>query len=488
MHIDRPELSDPAETDVLLRKLSNAESLLAEAQAGSQMSSLRSGPGGDAAGAELIEDVTGRRYLIIPIDEAPEPAVEAGCRQPGDTDRLRQLILSLQRDRQQVELERDALANEVGQTFEELYCLGRMATDLSGCDVLTDPGTLAERFLLSLCELTGAETITLVPPSSDSTPAGPSLIRAGRPTMAAEEILRIIRQRESSGSAEPFVFNRGSRLQWSAVQTTARNLIVLPLLHQQTRYGWLVAVNRLQPQAHPGAPVVDVSETEFGTREVGLLQTAATMLAGHARNVELFRAEESLRVSVIETIIEALDARDPYTCGHSRRVARYGVAIAEDLGLSPEQRERLYVTGLLHDVGKIGVPDAVLCKPGRLTDEEFDAIKKHPEIGHAILLPLRSLSYVLPGVLHHHERMDGKGYPHGLSGERIPLEARILAVADSFDAMTSSRSYRSAMPLERARGILQECAGTQWDAELIRIFLDNPASTEDRQADTPSPG
>ena len=140
--------------------------------------------------------------------------------------------------------------------------------------------------------------------------------------------------------------------------------------------------------------------------------------------------------------------------------------------VTPEALRELHLTGVLHDIGNIGVSDIVLNKPGRLTDEEFDQIKQHPTIEYQILKPVESLSYVLNGVLHHHENVDGTGYPHGLAGEDIPLDARILAVADAFDAMTSDRPYLAGLPVEKAQSILKEGSGTQWDAEIIQAFFD----------------
>src|SRR5690606_20290161 len=134
---------------------------------------------------------------------------------------------------------------------------------------------------------------------------------------------------------------------------------------------------------------------------------------------------------------------------HSERVAYMATRLGEAIGLDAETAQRLHIAGLVHDVGKIGVPEAVLCKPGRLTDEEFKLIKLHPEIGHRILRDIPQLADVLPGVLSHHERWDGKGYPHGLAGEEIPMFGRLIAIADSFDAMSSTRTYRSAMPREK---------------------------------------
>ena len=195
------------------------------------------------------------------------------------------------------------------------------------------------------------------------------------------------------------------------------------------------------------------------------------MIATHAHNAELFREKEQLLVGVIRALINAIDAKDAYTCGHSDRVALIAKRLAQGLQLDAIRCERLYMAGLLHDIGKIGVPDEVLLKPGKLTDEEFALIKRHPTIGHSIMKHVPQLQYVLPGVLHHHESLNGRGYPFGLKGDEIPLEARILAVADSYDAMTSSRPYRDAMPLEKAAKILREGAGTQWDADVIDVLF-----------------
>jgi HD-GYP domain-containing protein (c-di-GMP phosphodiesterase class II) len=141
------------------------------------------------------------------------------------------------------------------------------------------------------------------------------------------------------------------------------------------------------------------------------------------------------------------------------------------MGLSHHECEELYMTGLLHDIGKIGVPDGVLSKPGKLTEAEFAQIRLHPEIGYQILKNLTPLDYALPGVLHHHEAVDGSGYPYGLSGDEIPLYARVLAVGDAYDAMTSDRPYRGGMDSEKAEAILRSGAGQQWDARAVNAFF-----------------
>lgn len=169
-----------------------------------------------------------------------------------------------------------------------------------------------------------------------------------------------------------------------------------------------------------------------------------------------------------------LDARDPYTAGHSIRVAEYTVKIAEAAGVSLLEIDLIRKSALLHDIGKIGIRDAVLLKEGKLTDEEFEQIKQHPVIGAKILeqvnLP-NDLKPILPGVKYHHERYDGKGYPEGLIGENIPLYGRMMAVADAYDAMTSDRPYRKGIPSEKALAILEEGKGTQWDPTFVNLFV-----------------
>lgn len=176
-------------------------------------------------------------------------------------------------------------------------------------------------------------------------------------------------------------------------------------------------------------------------------------------------------ITVIDTLATTLEARDPYTHGHSHRVGAYACWIAEELGFSQDELDRLRQGGILHDIGKIALREEVLNKPGRLTAEEYEHIKIHPVVGYNILRQVPELEPLLPIVLSHHERIDGKGYPHELPGGEIPLTARITAIADTFDAITSSRPYRDAMPLEKAIAILESVRGTQLDAELVDIFV-----------------
>ena len=202
-----------------------------------------------------------------------------------------------------------------------------------------------------------------------------------------------------------------------------------------------------------------------------MLGAAVGSLAVLLENAGLYDDQQSMFLGTLEALTTSIDAKDPYTCGHSERVAFLAAALATAAGLPKEVSDRIRIAGLVHDVGKIGVPEAVLSKPGRLTEEEFALIKKHPEIGHQILRDIRLMDDVLPGVLHHHERYDGRGYPHQKRAEDIPLMARIIGLVDAFDAMSSNRTYRAAMNREMVLAEISKGAGTQFDPALAEVFL-----------------
>ena len=192
-------------------------------------------------------------------------------------------------------------------------------------------------------------------------------------------------------------------------------------------------------------------------------------------NQELSQSKEELEKAYLETIQTlryTVEAKDKYTRGHSDRVSAYSVLIGKYMGLSEEDLKILEIGGLFHDIGKIGVPDSVLLKEGKLTDDEYSEIKDHPSIGKHILSNARTFDNIIPIVYHHHEKFDGNGYPGKIAGEEIPLYARIAAVADTFDAMTTKRSYRNALPLETVRAEIVRVRDTQFDPKIADVFLD----------------
>ena len=181
---------------------------------------------------------------------------------------------------------------------------------------------------------------------------------------------------------------------------------------------------------------------------------------------------EQAYLDMVQTLRYTVEAKDSYTRGHSDRVSEYSVLIGEKLGLSAEQIKTLRIGGLFHDIGKIGIPDSILLKPAKLTDEEYSQIKNHPSIGAHILGSAAIFQDIIPIVKHHHERYDGNGYPSKLKGEEIPYLARIAAVADTFDAMTSRRSYRGPIDVEHVKEEIKRCEGTQFDPQIAEVFLE----------------
>ena len=187
---------------------------------------------------------------------------------------------------------------------------------------------------------------------------------------------------------------------------------------------------------------------------------------------------------VLAGLVLAVDTKDRYTKRHSEDVARYGLFLADRLGVDPELRRTIEIAGLLHDVGKIGIPDGILRKPGPLTADEYAIVKQHVALGDSIVRDVPNAGLVRAGVRHHHERWDGSGYIDGLTGEEIPLIARILAVVDAFSAMTTSRPYRKAMSIQEALRRLEDAAGTQLDPRLVTSFVNGIETAEN----APLPG
>jgi putative nucleotidyltransferase with HDIG domain len=234
-----------------------------------------------------------------------------------------------------------------------------------------------------------------------------------------------------------------------------------------------------------------LSNVKFSRQEISFFTTLANDVAMALSNAELiqdlqekifevhslYEREHRIFIHTSISLAAAIDARDPYTHGHTERVTRYALAIAEELEDLPEAntyrnfRETLHIAGLLHDVGKIGVPDSILNKKSQLTSDEYEKVKEHSVTGAAILYPIRELGDIAREVRAHHERFDGNGYPDGLKGEQIPFIARIIAVADTFDAITSDRPYRQKKMAEVAIQIIKDNSGTQFDPIVVSAFL-----------------
>ncbi|MDQ7032520.1 MAG: response regulator [Desulfonauticus sp.] len=248
-------------------------------------------------------------------------------------------------------------------------------------------------------------------------------------------------------------------------------IIIIPLRVQREKIGVIALIKK-----NNGEPACFI-------RDRHLLQIFCMHAANSLQNARFVEQLKTLNLKILSSYSKAVEVKDYYTKGHSENVAKYAFNFGQFIGLSQKELELLYIGGVLHDIGKIGIPDNILNKPDKLTDEEYGVIKKHPVIGKEILEHIEFFEEVIPLVHYHHERIDGQGYPEGLIGDRIPFLVKIISIADGFDAMTSDRSYRRGMPLEKVEKIFEQGAGTQWDFDLVQkwLFLIKTRSKEELQ-------
>lgn len=362
----------------------------------------------------------------------------------------------------QRERDLDNFAGQLSITYEEISLFYRLIQNLKLSESDEDLGRLALEWMEEVVPAQGL-AIQYVPLETRG--------RSGRPKRTSSQLLtrgdcplddrlfnRLIERLDLRKATRPIVINGKvtGRSDWPL--PAIRQVIVVPLAEADHLFGWLAAVNHR-------------SGADFGSVEANLLHSVGVILGIHSGNIELYHQQAELLSGIVRALTSAIDAKDRYTCGHSDRVARVAVTLARELGCGPKAQETVYLSGLLHDIGKIGISDAVLGKPGGLTAEEYEHIKTHVLIGHRILIDLSSLDEVLPVVRHHHESWDGAGYPQRLKGEEIPLLARIVAVADSFDAMGSDRPYRRGMADDKIDAIFREGAGKQWDPRVVDAFF-----------------
>lgn len=278
---------------------------------------------------------------------------------------------------------------------------------------------------------------------------------AGRPPIDANTFDGLLRAEVAYDRKQ--VIQTAEQLPLAAA--TGAEVLIQPLTFEDRRLGILAAGNNGGDD-----PGLSSFETQLFAACAGYLDTF------HA-NLKRIALQEQMFFGTLRALTASIDAKDPYTCGHSERVALLAHTMAKALHLDDAAAERYRIAGLIHDIGKIGVPERVLCKAGKLDDEEFAFIRKHPQIGFDILKDIPGLDDIRPGVLGHHERFDGRGYPNGIKGEEIPLLARVLALCDTFDAMSSNRSYRAKLPREQVLAEITRCAGGQFDPQLAANFV-----------------
>lgn len=360
------------------------------------------------------------------------------------------------------------ISSHLLMTFEEITLLHRLTEHLSIAGSVSDLCSMSVNWL---SDVIPAKSVAIWfesmddlndPHTMEHGKAGQALlISQGDCPLQQTEFSQFMGRLGPRVSTEPVVLNRGATSSPTWFYPEVREIISVPIREGNRLFGWLLALN------HTGAGDITNSEAEFGTVEACLMASVATILGIHCGNIALYHEQSEFFSSVVRALTSAIDAKDPYTCGHSDRVARLSVAIARELGCDKDELNTIYLSGLLHDIGKIGIDDTVLRKPGALTAEEFEHIKTHPDLGCRILDGVKQLDKVMPVVRHHHEAWNGKGYPVGLKEEECPFLARIVAVADSIDAMSSDRPYRKGMSDDKLDAILKEGAGKQWDPKII---------------------
>jgi len=244
---------------------------------------------------------------------------------------------------------------------------------------------------------------------------------------------------------------------FSRLHAKAYRFLAVKIQHEGSLYGWLGLVSFN-------------SDEIFRRSELRLLMSMAEQLALVIFGSDLYYDLERLLIHVVKSLVQAIEAKDEYTRGHSERVSQYCMLLAAHQRMDDQEKKVLQLAALLHDIGKIGTPEQILTKSMSLDNQEMKCIKEHPQKGYDILKPLEQLSDSLPGILHHHERYDGRGYPAGLKGREIPYHARLIAVADTFDALTTNRAYRAARSPAEALAIMEKEAGTQLDPNCLAVF------------------
>jgi len=374
----------------------------------------------------------------------------------------------------------DMISSELAQTYEELVLLYKISTNM---EIVEADANFLQMACDSLTEIVSVEGIAILQERTVDEQSRFVLVAGAGVVDFNERLTSLLYNRlleEINKGKEVLLDSEVDgpfRYDWPE---SIRNIIVVPLCGREktnlsqgtqnaagsrqadTVIGMLIAVNRLD-------------KADFDSTDAKLFTSVASECAVFVENNRLFKDLKELFIGSLKALTGSIDAKDRYTRGHSERVAFISKWIAEQLAqfeqLDGEQVHKIYLAGLLHDVGKIGIDEKVLCKTGRLTTRERNRLRMHPAIGANILGGIKQMRDIIPGVLCHHERVDGKGYPSGLKGDQIPLMGKIVGLADCFDAMTSDRTYHDALSVEEAVAEVEKRLGTQFDETIGKCFI-----------------
>jgi HD-GYP domain-containing protein (c-di-GMP phosphodiesterase class II) len=354
----------------------------------------------------------------------------------------------------------EEVGQQLGETYEEVHLFHTMIGETS---VATTPSRFLSMVVDELLRILPFSWIGVrINMDRLNLPEKFSGFMLGGEHEDQPSVLRALGDRlmASSEGRTPFVVDVENDPRFDDVVGGGSSVIVCPVAGDQGIIG-VVYAGKKQAQDQTASSI-----------DAKLIGAAAEHVSIFLRNASMYENLDAMFLGTVQGMVSAIDAKDPYTCGHSQRVSWLAGELAAHHGLGDSEIRRFKLAGLVHDVGKIGVPESVLRKTGRLTDQEFDWIKQHPDIGARILRDIPQMEDILPAVLYHHERWDGGGYPAGLAGGDIPLIGRFVAIADAFDAMSSNRTYRSARSRDLVREEIRRCSGTQFDPNLVEAFLE----------------
>lgn len=370
-------------------------------------------------------------------------------------------LASIMEERWATQKESEEMAEQLTQNFEVLNLYSRITPQIT---TLKFSKEIFNNLIHELLDSMGIEIAFSVLPQKPELDV--LLTRKVRddsvkdPIAFINRLIKAIPPDASSIREHYFIVNDSFTVpDYRAMHELPYRFLAVTIQHNEQFFGWLglVSFNR---------------EEIFRLSELRLMISIAEQIAVVIKNMDLYNELGQFVIEVVESLIYAIEAKDIYTRGHSERVCHFSMLMAERMKLSDEEKEALHWASILHDIGKIGIPESILNKTGCLTADEYNIIKMHPRKGFSILEPLHHMIKALPGVLYHHEHYDGTGYPEQLKGEEIPLIARIIAIADTYDAINSDRAYRSGRSPQEAMPIIRSMAGTQFDAEIVKIFTE----------------
>lgn len=400
------------------------------------------------------------------FNKRPKPSDFPNISHAGEMETFLTSLARLMEDKWAAQKEIDAMADELGQSFEDFYLFSRIATQIK---TLRFSNAMQKKLVKDILKTMRMDMAFVIMPDRQEKNVFVNKVGTTAEIKTfIKTLIDAIPPDASSLTDNYFIINDSTAdPTYKKLHSDPFRFLTVKVQRSDNFYGWL------------GMLSFNLKEI-FRRSELRLLISMAEQLALVIDNTDLYHDLENFIISMIKSLVYAIEAKDVYTRGHSERVSNFCMLMADHLELEETEKKALQWASILHDVGKIGVPEKILNKKERLDDKEYRIIKEHPQKGFNILRPLEQLSDALPGVLHHHERYDGTGYPKGLKGEEIPLQARIIAVADTFDAIASERAYRAARSHEEAMTIIEKVVGAQLDPYLVLVFKDVLTKTHNK--------